>query len=190
MEFAETYPDATIHAFEPITAAYDELVTAVQGLQKVTTHRYAIGSKPSTAVMKSVGVSTGNKIITGRPPGADQEQVEVINGDQFCEANGIPRINYLKVDTEGFDLQVLLGFQKMLAESAIDVIQVEAATFIDNFRQVPISRIIGYLEPMDYHLFGFYGPARDFRGLPVLARVDPVFNSRPVIEANTIVRGR
>jgi len=48
-----------------------------------------------------------------------------MRGDEFCEQHGIDRITYLKIDTEGHDLQVLRGFGDRLGDGRIPVIQFE-----------------------------------------------------------------
>ena len=54
------------------------------------------------------------------------ENVKVITLDKFCAEQNIERINDLKVDTEGSDLDVLLGANEMLTNQKIDLVQVEA----------------------------------------------------------------
>ncbi len=46
-------------------------------------------------------------------------------GDYYCEENKIDRIHLLKIDAEGYDLHVLRGFDKMLSEGRVDVLQFE-----------------------------------------------------------------
>ena len=45
--------------------------------------------------------------------------------DDFCSANKIPKIDILKIDTEGFDLNVLKGAQQMLSRGQIAFIYTE-----------------------------------------------------------------
>jgi FkbM family methyltransferase len=51
--------------------------------------------------------------------------VEVLTGDSFCEANGVSRIDLLKIDVEGAENQVLQGFSNMLGEQRVRLIQFE-----------------------------------------------------------------
>jgi FkbM family methyltransferase len=48
-----------------------------------------------------------------------------IIGDEYCEENGIDHIDFLKIDTEGWEWIVLDGFKRMLSEKRIDVVQFE-----------------------------------------------------------------
>ena len=48
-----------------------------------------------------------------------------LTGDLYCEQNSVEKINLLKIDTEGYDLHVLKGFDKMLSNQKVDVVQFE-----------------------------------------------------------------
>ena len=190
-EFADAYPDAAVYAFEPVSAAYRR-----NWLRRHDRPRPGVelppcdGSRAGRATMRSTGTFRGNRIVPGHRGGPEHEDVDVITGDAFCESHGIEHIDLLKVSAVGHDLDVLVGFSRMLGVGAIDVVQVEASSYVENVRMVALQRLVGYLEPFDYHLFGIYQQARDFRGEPTLARITPVFISRPTIEANTVVAGR
>ncbi len=78
-----------------------------------------------------------------------------LTGDHYCAENKIERINLLKVDAEGYDLHVLKGFEKMLAQGKVDVIQFEY-----NVKHSETHSMLGdyydYLEKMGYLI----GPLR------------------------------
>lgn len=46
-------------------------------------------------------------------------------GDTYCADHKIDHLDLLKIDTEGFDLHVLRGFDQMLSRQQIDVVQFE-----------------------------------------------------------------
>jgi FkbM family methyltransferase len=46
-------------------------------------------------------------------------KVKVKTIDLFCEENGIDKIDYIKIDTEGFEFNVLKGANRMLSEGKI-----------------------------------------------------------------------
>jgi FkbM family methyltransferase len=48
-----------------------------------------------------------------------------IIGDEYCAENGIEHIDFMKIDTEGWEWPVLKGFERMLTEKRIDLIQFE-----------------------------------------------------------------
>jgi FkbM family methyltransferase len=54
-----------------------------------------------------------------------QLQVRCTTLDRFCFERGVKQIDVLKIDTEGFDLEVLKGASSMLAQQAIKFIYFE-----------------------------------------------------------------
>lgn len=101
-------------------------------------------------------------------------------GDEFCTAHGIAGIGILKVDTEGHDLEVLLGFDDALRRASVDVVQVEASMHRSNERHVHWSRFDSFLEPLGYRLFGVYDQFSEYAfGAINLRRSNLVYVSQP-----------
>ena len=53
------------------------------------------------------------------------KKCKTISGDKYCEINKIDTIDFLKIDVEGAEYQILDGFKKKLSEAKIKVIQFE-----------------------------------------------------------------
>jgi hypothetical protein len=84
--------------------------------------------------------------------------------DNFCKNNSISSISFLKIDVEGFDLDVLKGAKSMIDNGQIDLIQFEFGgtqiiprIFIKDFWEIlntnySIHRILknGLLEIKEY----------------------------------------
>lgn len=186
--YREMYPEAEIWAFEPVPRTFSELARTTGDLPKVHLHNHALGATRSTAYITARATSGNNMIVP--EPSARTKTIEVLSGDEFCAEQSIDRINYLKVDTEGHDLHVVRGFQRMLAACAIDLIEVEAGMHHGNAKHVPLERFKGYLEPMEYLPFRLYEQAMEFSGRPVLRRCNVVFISERAADANIIPRRR
>jgi len=58
----------------------------------------------------------------------DIERVKKTTIDQFCEDNAIEKIDLLKIDTEGNDLEVLKGGSSYLESGCIDFVLTEFST--------------------------------------------------------------
>jgi hypothetical protein len=50
---------------------------------------------------------------------------EIVSLDDFCSDEGIDRIDFLKIDMEGLELEVLRGATRMLKEQRFGIIQFE-----------------------------------------------------------------
>jgi len=114
-----------------------------------------------------------------------EESVDLTTLDDYCDVNGVERINYLKIDTEGHDLEVLKGSVNMISERRIDLIEVEAGMNPSNLLHVPFETLKDYLESCSYVVFGIYEQAWETRtGEAHLRRINAVFVSLEVIKMN------
>ena len=113
------------------------------------------------------------------------ESVDIVTLDEFCHSKRIDQVNYLKIDTEGGDLEVLKGAVNMLTEQRIDLVEVETGMNPRNSRHVPFEAIKKFLESHGYFIFGIYEQVSEFpTGEPHLRRTNPLFISHRTIEMN------
>jgi len=89
------------------------------------------------------------------------------------------------VDTEGGDLDVLLGAKKMLQSHLIDLVEVEAGMNPKNHKHVRFEILKGFLEEKGYFTFGIYEQMHEWPSKePHLRRINAVFISSNVMENN------
>jgi FkbM family methyltransferase len=184
--FAERFPQATIYAFEPVAAAYQALVVQTRALPAVRAFKTALGRGPGQVPMVVDPAKLVNSQVTIRPVrGAEHvENVPMDSGDRFCAANAIDRIGYLKVDTEGHDLEVLAGFAGMLSEKHIDLAEAEVSMNRANTKHVAFEAVKHYMETAGYFLFHIFEQTLDvgFSGRPIMRRANVVFISGSLAE--------
>jgi FkbM family methyltransferase len=151
----KVWPTARVLAFEPVSTTFATLEANTAGDAALERHRLAFGSRAGRAKMLAVPGNTMNRIIAGAR-GGPTEEVEIVTGDGFCAAHGIDRLDLLKIDTEGHDLEVLAGFRNMLAERRITYVEAECAIAPDNAMHVPFGRIADFMFSFGYGLFNLY----------------------------------
>jgi FkbM family methyltransferase len=184
--FMARFPVTGLHCFEPVADTFGQLVENMAGDARVRCHQVALGSKDETALITADARSTGNRIIAGRAATSHAvESVTVRTGDGFCRDYGIEKISFLKIDTEGHDLQVIAGFAEMLRRQQADLIQVEAGMNHLNRRHVPLAEIMAFLAPLGYVLFGLYDQVHERKGRPFLRRTNAVFVALRTVDENT-----
>lgn len=173
--YLEHLPNAKIWSFEPVSATCDVLRAQFSNEPRVQIRQEALGSIESTALMQVVGTSVGNMIVDHEEHGGNYERVPVKTGDAFLAETGLPEIDFLKIDAEGHDLKVLIGFSAALRRKAIRFIQVEAGMNSTNLRHVPMHDFMQFLEPFGYHLHRIVGQVLEYDGRGILRRADLIF---------------
>lgn len=182
----EYFPDASIYCFEPIKETFDELQHNTEGLG-LFYHNLALGATREEVEVK-VDIenrnSTRNTLIQENtvhdPSAVKVETVKVETLTDFCKANNIKEIDYLKIDTEGYDLEVLKGAVDMLKSMSVAFIQAEVSMNPNNTFHVDFVEVKDFLEQYNYVLFGIYEQKQQ-RGTPMLRRSNVVFISEKLV---------
>jgi len=114
--FASNSPDAEIYSFEPMPVNYKLLETNIEDNQlndRVHLYNKAVGSKKDNLRMKiNLKNNYGTAKITDET-GSDIVNVEVVKIDDL----DLPVPDFIKIDTEGFEVQVLEGMKETLKKS-------------------------------------------------------------------------
>lgn len=188
--YLDCFPGSQIYCFEPVRDTFRQLQYNLQGRERVHCVQVALGSSKGHGEMALQGRSERFFLLgqsKASPASADvkTEDVEIVTLDDFCCARKIRHVNYLKVDTEGGDLDVLRGGENLLSVQSIDFVEVEAGMNAGNTWHVPFETLKHHLEARSYFLFGIYEQVPEWPTQePHLRRTNPVFISRRMIEAN------
>lgn len=103
-----------VYAFEPITAAYQQMVDniAANKLQDIV---IPVNKGCSSTVSKAKAVSTAAGApwtFIGDEDGAIE--VDLTSIDDFVAGQGLNRVDFIKVDVEGFEEDVIKGAEKVI----------------------------------------------------------------------------
>nr|WP_272877315.1 FkbM family methyltransferase [Neoroseomonas eburnea] len=185
--YAGMFPAATIHAFEPVPQSFESLRIAAGQYPNIAVHQLALSSAPGIVKMTAAGASTMNRIVSGdTAESPDGIEVRAVPGHIVAAELGISRISFLKIDTEGHDLDVLLGFSPLLPQ--VDFVEVEAAMNPYNKTHVQFRLLEDTLRNFGFLLFRFYEQAMEFQrgGRPVLRRTNPLFINQRLVDTGGI----
>jgi FkbM family methyltransferase len=152
--FARTFPNATVHSFEPFPAAFHQLaITAAKFKGRIKPWQLALGDEEHTLV---TGVEPSSKSqLNTVAPGSGGPTVQVTTLDAFCNRERIASIDILKTDTEGHDARVLRGAGRMLIEKRIQCVVSEVG-FVGDQHHTPFEDVYAILHANGYRLAGLY----------------------------------
>ena len=161
-----------IHSFEPSKYTYDNLHKVIKDQNNIILRNLGLASEPGELTLDSDHPESGKASLTQRNLshiGVNfdrKETVSVDTVDNYCKSQDIDKIDLLKIDVEGHELDVLKGTHLMLLQGRVNIVCFEFSScnvdtrvfmrdFFDLFNQynMTISRITpsGYLKPMkDY----------------------------------------
>ena len=176
-QFGKTFREARFFLFEPSPPVFAAIEPNLRRFDeydlwpRVRAIPVALGDVAGPARVSIVPDVTVNHIVADdAEPSAE---VRVVTGDGICGVLHVDRIDYLKVDAEGYDMKVLHGFETMLRAGAIAFVQVEASLSAENSGHVALDDFVRHLAGRRYRLFRIInqGSGR----LPYLTRADAVF---------------
>lgn len=180
-EFKSWWPESKVHCFEPQKECWVELEQRARKYSEgsVLVNKFAAGGNADDAATFythdiNSGVSGFNKINLQSQDSvhlqklleADaqalreyeqalnhQRRVKIVRAADYMNASGgkIERVNLLKIDTQGFEPQVLEGFGSRLAD--VDVIVTELMFYDYYERSLSFSDIECFLLPAGFHLY-------------------------------------
>ena len=117
-----------VHGFEPhpdnLRMTQDQIV--LRQTKNITLSQLALGSEPGSLQLHVKSFHGHHSLgDTGASPTVEKIDVQVDTVDRYCKTNAIDRIDFLKIDVEGFEEDVLKGATGMLAEGKVGLVLFE-----------------------------------------------------------------
>lgn len=171
---------APIYAFEPHPATF-AVLSKNASANKFHPVNMGLGEMPMTTKIYDSAESDGSEhasvyksvIEKIHEYKVKETDIELTTVDLFVKENNLKNISFLKIDTEGNELNVLKGAANCIANNMVDIIQIEfnemnimSRTFLsdiinvlpgfDFYRLLPNSMYpLGKYRPLFYEIFAF-----------------------------------
>jgi FkbM family methyltransferase len=119
-------PSGRVVAVEPSAGVFESLVAATSALDQVEVLRLAIDPVLTVATLaQPPGANRGGLNLMGR--GSMVEEVPCVGLDELLENQDIARVDFLKVDVEGWEERVFESASRYLSEGRIGYILAEVS---------------------------------------------------------------
>jgi FkbM family methyltransferase len=161
IERIRTYFDhPVIHAFEPSPDTFARLRQATEDIPDLTLNNVAFGRQAGTADFVVNSESVLSSLLEFGPDSWGTMEgkipVTVATLDGYCRQNNVERIDVLKLDTQGYEMEVLHGATDMLRRRGIGAVFLEI-TFSEMYKGLPaLDEIYRFMTEQGFYLLAFY----------------------------------
>lgn len=158
--FQVVFPHAKIFSFEPGPSAFDVLKKKYSNKENVRLFDFGLGAHNEKGTLQENSYSNMSSLLALDDLGwgtiIRQTPIEIKTVDQVCLENEIDMLDILKIDTQGFDFEVIKGAEKTIEQNRIGLILFEVI-FCNQYKGLPrFTTIMDYLIDHNFHLITFY----------------------------------
>jgi FkbM family methyltransferase len=163
--FRSAFPESDVHAFEPSPTAFSKLKARTQNDARVKLVQAAVGEEDGTAMLHQNAADDSNSMLPNSSRLYEFAPVEmcepvgdipvpVTRIDTYCARHGIKQIDILKVDSQGFERQILAGAGSLLKPEFVRGAFLEIL-FVDLWEnQSTPGQVMERMRESGYRLFG------------------------------------
>jgi FkbM family methyltransferase len=153
LPFARAFPEAQVFAFEPVPQTFSTLRARTANVDRIRCFELALGDYDGEATISLADKSGQNSLLNVAEPGPGTITVPVARGDTWASTHDVDHVDVLKIDAEGYDLEVLSGFDELLAASKVRAVLVECE--FERVRPEPHTSFFALHEHLTARGLGF-----------------------------------
>lgn len=184
LAYLHMFPQAEIYSFEPVSSTYKQLTATAQRSPRIHVYNVGMGREPGQVTINVNPVSLISSIQQSRK----EDHPEVIKLEtvaSFAEKQRVKTVDFLKVDTEGYDLEVLAGAASLLERQRIHFVMTECEPVNYTGRFVSFADVAAFLGRYGYRLFGVYEQQPEWDGSNCLLYWNALFICERLISSQT-----
>ena len=158
--FNKIFPGATIHSFEPSPNVFDFLLKKAGEMNNLRVWNYGVGAVSGSGMFnENKHQNMSSFLELGREGWGEIKyttKTSITSIDDFCRDRKIPNMDILKIDTQGYELEVLKGASKMLSTGKIGLLYFEV-NFIELYKNMPtFGQLYDFAVSQGYELITIY----------------------------------
>jgi FkbM family methyltransferase len=186
LQYKELFPGARVYAFEPFEGSFQKLRAATGNVPGVHLVNQALGRTRGELKFRVNQSTATNSLLPTDPRAREtwngmdvtdtvaETVVQVDTLDHFLEANdGIGRIDVLKLDAQGGEMDILLGAEKSIGQGRVRILYTEIIVMPTYTGQRSLDEYLAFMRGHGFVLHNLYNPL--FSNSGQLNQVDALF---------------
>ncbi|MEW6366246.1 MAG: FkbM family methyltransferase [Acidobacteriota bacterium] len=159
---AALFPHAVIHAFEPLSGCQAALQAAAASEPRIRVHPTALGDHAGRAEMfendydpssSFLPMLDRHREISPKTAHARRIEVQVATLDEIAQQSSFEPPIFMKLDVQGFELAVLRGAQRTLADTTVVMMEILVEPLYEG--QAGFSEIVGFMDASGFRFLEF-----------------------------------
>jgi len=177
------FKDAEVHAFEPLAVHTRQFIENTKALNGIHLHSFCLGNEDKMSVINISSFSDSSSLLDATPLEFEQFNIKKVNEESVAlkkistsiDQNILPVPDIIKLDVQGFELEVLKGAGHYLTHVSYLIAEV---SFKEYYHNQPLFLDIGnYLSKYNFCIYAFG------HSTPVgheLGQIDVLFKKRGI----------
>jgi FkbM family methyltransferase len=169
--YAELFPRATVHCFEPAPASSAALAQRFAGSDRMKPvaaaasdragrKTFFVNQEAMTSSLFPAGRHASAWVDVNLMRNVERTEVDVVTIDDYARACGLDTIDILKMDIQGGELLALQGTTRMLERVAVRLVYTEVLLVPLYEGQAYFHDVYGFLARFGYTLFDLFNCER------------------------------
>lgn len=159
LHFRKSFPSASIHCFEPTDENFAKLKTNTKGRRLIRINQFALGSVRTSVTMQTGQSDQTHQVIRNHEKTAASGEMPIVRMetiDSYMIEEGVSNIDLLKIDVEGYELEVLEGAKDALDRHSIKAILAECDFDPMDTQHTYFNDLWDYLRSKNFSFYGLY----------------------------------
>tara|TARA_Y100001933_G_C18995911_1_gene562475 strand:- start:2030 stop:2743 length:714 start_codon:yes stop_codon:yes gene_type:complete len=158
LHLRKVFQNAHIHSFEPVAENFQRLIRNIGQRDRLSPNKIALGSSIGTAFIdegfSDLTHSISNSVEATKIQAKEEVLIETIDG--YMANEQIDKIDLLKIDTEGHEIEVLKGAEVAIENNRIEAILAECDFSRQDKQHTYFPDLLEYLGHQGFAFFGLY----------------------------------